>query len=131
MGFIYSSLAQQVERAAVNRVVVGSSPTRGASSYSGGYAHVYVVLSCYLTAIIVGSTVGCRRSTYGSQGFMRVWCLMASTPAFQAGGTGSSPVTRSILNYCGVEQLVARQVHGLEVVSSNLTAASTRDRAVG
>ena len=26
----YSSIAQSVERAAVNRVVVGSSPTRGA-----------------------------------------------------------------------------------------------------
>ncbi len=27
---------------------------------------------------------------------MRVWCLTASIPAFQAGGTGSNPVTRSI-----------------------------------
>ena len=27
--FFYSSIAQSVERAAVNRVVVGSSPTRG------------------------------------------------------------------------------------------------------
>lgn len=29
---------------------------------------------------------------------MRVWCLMASIPAFQAGGEGSNPFTRSILN---------------------------------
>ena len=31
---IYSSLAQSVERAAVNRVVVGSSPTGGAKKHS-------------------------------------------------------------------------------------------------
>ena len=31
LSFLYSSLAQSVEHSAVNRVVVGSSPTRGAS----------------------------------------------------------------------------------------------------
>ena len=35
--FIYSSLAQSVERTAVNRDVVGSSPTRGANFKSVFY----------------------------------------------------------------------------------------------
>ena len=34
---------------------------------------------------------------------MRVWCLMVSIPAFQAGGTDSNSVTRS--TYRGVVQL--------------------------
>ena len=35
---IYSSIAQLVERSAVNRVVVGSSPTRGAQIWPRGQA---------------------------------------------------------------------------------------------
>ena len=31
---------------------------------------------------------------------MRVWCLTVSIPAFQAGGTDSNSVTRSIISGC-------------------------------
>ena len=61
-------------------------------------------------------------------------------PAFQAGGTGSNPVTRSILiffkkdltniffydiiQYSGVEQVVARLVHIQKAVGSTPTPAT-------
>ena len=54
--FIYSSLAQSVERTAVNRDVVGSSPTRGANlsqvfpGFFAVYLFFYIILSlCILS----------------------------------------------------------------------------------
>ena len=41
--FIYSSLAQSVERTAVNRDVVGSSPTRGANLRSVLYTGFFCI----------------------------------------------------------------------------------------
>lgn len=34
--------------------------------------------------------------------YLRVWCLTASIPAFQAGGEGSNPFTRSNSELCCV-----------------------------
>ena len=54
--FLYSSLAQSVERTAVNRDVVGSSPTRGANlsqvfpGFFAVYLFFYIILSlCILS----------------------------------------------------------------------------------
>ena len=47
-GFKYSSLAQSVEHAAVNRVVVGSSPTRGAKKRKTTQSVVFLFLTFYV-----------------------------------------------------------------------------------
>ena len=92
---IYSPIAQSVEHAAVNRGVVGSSPTGGASSYSGGHAYVCVVrvaTNCYSSK----RHSPLQRKYLWVPEFLCGCSTMARAPAFQAGDAGSIPVTRSI-----------------------------------
>ena len=58
--FIYSSLAQSVERTAVNRDVVGSSPTRGANLSQvipGFFVSIFIIFlyrnTCYFVEYII------------------------------------------------------------------------------
>ena len=55
----YSSLAQSVEHSAVNRVVVGSSPTRGAMKIR--YTKRYTLFLCFCEEIEVESACFERR----------------------------------------------------------------------
>ena len=67
----YSSIAQSVERAAVNRVVVGSSPTRGVFS----------------VRILIAKNLG-------AEPIIIIWLLgqAVKTSPFHGGNTGSIPV---------------------------------------
>ena len=58
----YSSLAQSVEHAAVNRVVVGSSPTRGAKTKktSNRMSFLFCFYDAVLNLLQQGLTALCR-----------------------------------------------------------------------
>ena len=51
----YSPVAQSVERAAVNRYVVGSSPTGGADSYARSSGRLTAVLRAFFDARLLPS----------------------------------------------------------------------------
>ena len=75
----YSSIAQSVEHAAVNRAVVGSSPTRGAFSY-------------YPMNLMTGNTTRLTEACkYGSI-YLRPHGQAVKTSPFHGGNTSSNLV---------------------------------------
>ena len=95
---IYSSLAQSVEHSAVNRVVVGSSPTRGAINKKPSIRMAFI----YFFFDLVHALVNSRRLLIGSfatapSGRLREQKELSSgrnSPALQAGKRVSGTALR-------------------------------------